>query len=496
MVILRGLGGFAGFMLVALSTASAHTYWFSDQDDRAATALLSASVRIFETEKGEQIGSGFVIDSAQGLILSALHVVNSIRGHAWVAFPDDEDRHKAKILLPKSADDGNSTSKPDLSILQLDPPVMGVPALEVQFEDIEEGVQHRISGYGRRNPRPLQGKGQPSMTTDCIYSLRGTALDGDSGSAILTGQGLVDGIVTDGAESQGTSFYSEMKVLPLACVRDVILEFVSNDRNNEIIELIRKGNNTALVNAFKPSPNATAVWVNNLHLAKAISHWLALDKTQRKLDEVRYRTIMQIMGERRLGWDLVSKFGLSVAANAKEPGDILRRLADIALEKGKKADAANAYGAAKQLYVQYAMETLTQKGQDTVVAPNNFSIAQAYKAAADIMLNLAKMSGTKDALDQAAAFASAAILSAPSGKLRASSWATLGAASYENGNLDVAVSAYNTALSQGASQSWIYKDLSAARAAVGPNPQLELSVEYLGDRANSLAGTIYEERQR
>src|SRR5262249_28153536 len=138
MVILRGLGGFAGFMLVALSTASVHTYWFSDQDDRAATALLSASVRIFETEKGEQIGSGFVIDSAQGLILSAVLVENGMRAHVWVAFREEEERNKPKILLPNSADDGNSTRKPDLSILQLAPPVMGVPALEVQFEDIEE----------------------------------------------------------------------------------------------------------------------------------------------------------------------------------------------------------------------------------------------------------------------------------------------------------------------------------------------------------------------
>jgi hypothetical protein len=492
MPILRGLGCFAGFMLVASSTASAHTYWFSDQDDRAATALLSASVRIFESEKGEQIGSGFVIDSAQGLILSALHVVNGIQGgHAWVAFPDDRDRHKAKILLPKSAEDGNSTGKPDLSILRLDPPVMGVRALEVQFDTIEEGTEHRISGYGRRNPRPLQTKGQPSMTTECTYTLRGITLDGDSGSAILTSQGLVDGIVTDGAESQGTSSYSEMKVLPLACVRDVILKFVSDDRNNQIMEIIRKGDDSVLINAFKPPPSA--VWVSNLQLAKAISEWLALDKPQRKLDEARHRAIMQIIGERRLGWEMVQKFGLSVAANAKEPGDIIRGLADTALQKGKKADAASAYGAAKQLYVQYATETL--RGQDTVVAPNNFSIAQAYKAAADIMLNLAKISGTTDALDEAAAFASAAILSAPSGKLRASSWAALGAASYENGNLDVAVSAYNTALSQGASQSWIYKDLSAARATVGPNPQLDLSAEYLGGKANSLARTIYEERR-
>ncbi|HEY7665928.1 MAG TPA: serine protease [Xanthobacteraceae bacterium] len=494
MSILCGLGRFAEIMLVALAATSAHaTYNFPNQDDRAAEAFVSASVRIFDSEKGEeQIGSGFVIDGAQGLILSALHVISAIQdGHAWVAFRDDKNRHKAKIVFPKSSHDNN---RRDLSILQLDPPVSGVRAFEVQFDKIEEGLDHRINGYGRRNPRPLQGKGLPSKTDECTYTLRSITLDGDSGSAIVTPQGLVDGIVTDGAESQGTSSFSEMKVLSLHCVRDAILGAVSDGRSKQIFEIIRKGDDAALASAFKPPPVDTALWVSNLRLAKAISQWVALDRMQRKLDKDRTDTIIEIIADRHLGWDMVKNFCWSIAANEKEAGDILQHFADTALQTGKIADATSAYGAAKQLYVRYAMKTLTPQSQDAlaVVVPNNSSIALAYKAAADVMLNVAKITGTKNGLDEAAAFASAAILSAPSGKLRASSWATLGAASYENGNFDVAVPAYKTAVSEGASKSWIYKDLSAARAALGTSPQIELSAQYLGDKANSLAGTIYE----
>src|SRR5262249_36534147 len=108
MLIVRLLGVFAAIMLLPPTAAPAREkYYFSAQGDRDAHALTYATVRIFAAEKGgEQLGSGFVIDSKQGLILTALHVIDPIQdGNAWVAFPEETDRHRAKVVVPKSPAD-------------------------------------------------------------------------------------------------------------------------------------------------------------------------------------------------------------------------------------------------------------------------------------------------------------------------------------------------------------------------------------------------------
>jgi hypothetical protein len=76
-----------------------------------------------------------------------------------------------------------------------------------------------------------------------------------------------------------------------------------------------------------------------------------------------------------------------------------------------------------------------------VVDPDNPSIAGTYTAVADVLLKIARISGSKKDLDNAAAFASAAVLAAPAGKLKADAYAALGAVSQENGKFDVAIPA-------------------------------------------------------
>src|SRR5262249_1320228 len=148
------------------------------------------------------------------------------------------------------------------------------------------------------------------------------------------------------------------------------------------------GSESALVNAFKPPPNATTAWVSNLHLAKAISQWGTLDKSQRNPGRDRLETVSAIIGHRLLGYSMVVDFQNSVSASAQDSGNLLKSLADNARESGKDADAANAYNAATRLYIQ------------AVVDPNNPSIAALYKVIADSLLNFGIISGSKGDLDK------------------------------------------------------------------------------------------------
>jgi hypothetical protein len=113
-------------------------------------------------------------------------------------------------------------------------------------------------------------------------------------------------------------------------------------------------------------------------------------------------------------------------------------------------------------------------------------VARVLKDAADNTTKLARITGSEDDLKQAASFAAAAILFSPSGKLKAFSWAALGAASHEAGDFAVAVPAYRAAVEQGAKAPWVFKDLRGAEVALGRRPETGLSLQYLKDQARTV----------
>src|SRR5258707_1382645 len=204
-----GIACLIGITLLLFSAVgvAARSYSFPKAENASITRIVhSETFRIFTTDdNSEQVGSGFVIDGEEGLILTAAHVVAGIRGFAWISFAGSNERHRTKILLPKSADTAPQTGKFDISIMKLELPVENVRSLELQFDEIDTEKQHRLTGFGRSNPEPVEGAVQPSKTDECTYTLRSQTLYGDSGSAIVTEEGLVDGIAVDGAESGGTS---------------------------------------------------------------------------------------------------------------------------------------------------------------------------------------------------------------------------------------------------------------------------------------------------
>jgi hypothetical protein len=193
-----------------------------------------------------------ICDADEGLILSAAHVVRGLNGMAGIAFPRDIKRHRARVLIPKPGD----SDEPDLSVLQLDPALNGLHAMEVQFDAIHEEEEHRITGFGRENPEPVHGRAQPSKTDECTYTLRNATLHGDSGSALLSPQGLVDGIAVRGVETTGFGSMAEMKVLPLSCVRDLILNLVSGTQNDKIMNIVWTAGDLEFRGALQPRPSA------------------------------------------------------------------------------------------------------------------------------------------------------------------------------------------------------------------------------------------------
>jgi hypothetical protein len=386
-----------------------------------------------------------------------------------VAFPDDNSRHHVKVTILGSSEPDTF----DMAILALDPAVDNLDAFELQFAPINSEETHRVTGFGRSNPQPVQGKATPAKTSDCAYTLRVETLHGDSGSALLTAEGLVDGIAVQGAESDGTGSMAETIILPLRCVRIQILSAVPpGAQDDTIINTILKGSDSALRRAFQPPPKSG--WISNIRLAKALSSWIAAHQAsgQRStVDQARLTRALSIIVERHLGYEFGVDFTQANSADANATANTFQTFADLEAAAGYTTTAVEFHAHAQNLYVEYLAN-----------APQS-AIAAVYRSAADNMTKLARLTTKKEDFEKAVSLAAASVLSAPSEKQKASGWATLGAASSDAGLVDVAVPAYKAAIDAGASASWITKGLVDAKMALGGAPQAKLTAEYLAGKA-------------
>lgn len=476
-------------------------YTFPEQGSEVATRRLIATVRVFSSASASanQMGSGFVIDRDDGLILTAAHVV---RGHdvVWVAFPRSDERHQVRVINPDASNSMNGHSPPDIAIMRLDPTLPNMNSLEVQFDKIDSEKTHQLTGYGRKNSEPEEGSGKPAWTNECTYTMKTQTVHGDSGSAVLTPEGLVDGIAVDGAKSGGTNSYSEMKVLPLSCVMPEILNAVGDRETDSIMNTLLTGDESARQNAFQPPPRAA--WVSNLRLAKAISHWSAAKKTKHApLQDARVEEALEIIVERGLGYKLLVDFTQASMTTEKAAADTLQRFADAELQSGSSATAIVSYTEAAKLYLRYtsqfrpiqfseASNPVIAVGEIATLLLANF----AYKDAASNMTKLARLTGKKEDQEMAASFAAAAVLSAPNAGLKASSWASLGSASSAAGNVAVAVPAYKAAIQDGVIDKSVTKDLSDAIAALGERPATSLTQDYLATQVRAIDETRLYDR--
>jgi hypothetical protein len=323
-------------------------------DPALRTRSLTATVRIFPAQTGgEQIGSGFVIDSGDELILTAAHVVAELKDVAWVSFPRETTRHRVKLLTARPNGFGNPVAL-DLAILKLDPAIDNVDSLELQFDTINPEQEHGITGYGRSNREPQQADARPSFSDTCTYTIRSETLYGDSGSAVLTAAGLVDGIAVDGAESGGGASMAEMKVLPISCAMHQILELVPDGQSSKIMTTFLTGSDADLRHAFEPPPKTG--WVSNLRLAKAIQGWIIAQKgKQLAMDASRVTNAVKIIVERQLGYEIAVAFSRTGVASGNDAGDAIQQFARDEFGRGSP-NARRAYAVARGLYLQHASE--------------------------------------------------------------------------------------------------------------------------------------------
>jgi hypothetical protein len=97
---------------------------------------------------------------------------------------------------------------------------------------------------------------------------------------------------------------AEMKVLPLSCVRDLILNLVSDSQNDKIMNIVWTAGDREFRDAFQPPSGAGTGWVSNLRLAKAMLGWIASSPRQLSADKKHRDNALKIIFERRLGVDM------------------------------------------------------------------------------------------------------------------------------------------------------------------------------------------------
>jgi tetratricopeptide (TPR) repeat protein len=464
-------------------------YEFPNTTDAQVKRVLERSaVRVFESENGgSQEGSGFVIDSENGLVVTAVHVVQGFGGHAWVAFPNSETRYRVSVLI--------HAPSPDFTVLQLDTPRPDTLALEVQFEGINDEESHRVTGFGRSNEDVVTANGQPSRHADCEYVVRVQTFHGDSGSAVLTPQGLVDGIAITGSESGGSGVMGETWILPLACVRDKILELVSDRDNTEILRALSAGNEQALRRVFQPlqPPPEPAGWISNLRLAKAVSQYIGPGQTTRRaltLSRDQAYMALPIIYDRRLGYRFAADFVIAGKGSSLEAGDVYQKFGDLQNSAGAKTAAKVAYKQATRLYSSYAAENLPPNWSPANdKTPNGYAIAKAYKSAADSETKMAKITGSVSDYQQAAQLAATAVYFAPNRALKSSSLAALGSAFDGAGDTPAAVSAFQKAQESGATAQWTKSSLSHLKTLLGERPPAPLADEYFANQAKMAVGS-------
>ncbi|MBV9251840.1 MAG: hypothetical protein JO227_21685 [Acetobacteraceae bacterium] len=295
---------------------------------------------------------------------------------------------------------------------------------------------------------------------------------------------------------------AETIVLPLSCVRDELLSLVPDDDDGMVMDLLGRADDRAVRNAFQPAPQSGSGWVSNLRLAKAVHDWIGKRKagqTGTSFGQDLSVRIAQIIAERRLGFALVLELSQVASTTRAASADLLQRVGNNLRADRNMEGAAWSYAQARATYQEYAR---------SIVADNPYQVpelgllsqvratvrgtlaAQAYKAAADVSQKLAEITGNPSDLEQAKSLAASAIFFAPTGSLRASSWATLGSASQAAGNNAVAVPAFTAAQREGFSALWARRALHQSVAKLGDRPPEELGERFLRDNLLTTLGRI------
>lgn len=217
--------------------------------DTPSKVFLSHKKALIHIQAGKLDGTGFVIDSAGGYILTAAHVIADLinkPGQKIIGLSNITQAGRLELDYVKHDD------KADVALLR----VRGTDALkqvtpfEISMDTPEVGGKVAIAGYQFGGPVATPGESTlPAIGRKLI--LRVNTFDGDSGAPAIDESGLVIGIVTN-RQDNGIAV-----MVPMAVLRDFLLPYIPDPKEPDpLFESLLKGHLDSEQFDPKSSPGA------------------------------------------------------------------------------------------------------------------------------------------------------------------------------------------------------------------------------------------------
>jgi len=489
---------------------------FPRQDNIADWVNPSLS-KVYRTATGNTYqGTATVVDETGGLALTASHVADNDK--VFLLFPSlrDDIRHPATVIARLRQSNKESSGESwgqarDLAILKLDTPVPSIIAAEVWLGQLDTSETLHFFGFNSDSESAVHGTSKSSIPkpktrgpdgADCTRHVREATESGDSGAPVFDQNGLINGIMI-ARKNAGRAG----KFIPSRCFADFLITALGTARAQSSLSKIAGATKGAAITMLKPPRRQD--WVSNIELAAAIDTISETDDLKPLISHhacpLRPATLQRGMGYDRYDkyvgakqkWELAQKRKKPKNKTAqlkntrlKETAEQLHRDATYFIQKKNRKVGATLLTAAVKAYDTFIVrETFTQPIVISIApsimgggvtsgmkpysppirSPTNQReiaqskrIGQAYKAQADMLIQLADLRDDADILTKAQQSAAQAVSFATDAAAKADAYAALGAASQKAGHFQAAIEAYSAAADAGNTSPWVRKNYNWA----------------------------------
>lgn len=484
---------------------------------RMARSLFRLYVR------GEPAGTGFLVDSQHGLVITAKHVLPTTYR------PDEvvtEGINRGNPFIPNSPQSvpfrvwWEHPAK-DIVILQAKTPtaLAEVRQFEISLAMVGDGFRVTAWGFALGRNVPTTESGEVQWGDSDRLTFNGATLPGYSGSPVFNEFGLVVGVVVDSTNSSHLGV-----VQPLSQISDVFPSFPAFLEADKLTnEFLR--NSMPIANLYvKLKPTDIPPALSNIELLHFVgrlrerSKELPLDAQNMIKCPILYAVIHRGLGEeatrgisqispasaldlesgrayllsglhwKELGHLPEANSALSFATSALESAlhaqikQNPESLLQLACASGEPESMPKAIEAVKQAFFTPALKHITQESSGATVeserlcadfAGNPF-VAGILRDYALASYHLEKLQGKSHGSDETIRYAAAAASLSPSnGNLQATNVALLGDTLLYAGRPKAAAWAYSDAWQNGFKVGWVEKNFTAALAVSRESEDIE-----------------------